>query len=126
LKAGSNDDYAIGYYVQTDLAFLGAAAPSWTTCDSYFSAIMSETLPNRIYQHAAQTDRLDSSLAISTLPTIWDRLTDHSLNGKRLLSATGHRRSARSCSPRRNIGMNRIRAIETVTHSLLTSGSGGK
>jgi phospholipase C len=43
---------------------------------------MSETFPNRIYQHAAQTDRLDSSLAISTLPTIWDRLADHSLNGK--------------------------------------------
>src|SRR5690349_18567329 len=28
LRAGSNDLYAIGYYTQNDLAFLGAAAPS--------------------------------------------------------------------------------------------------
>ena len=29
LRAGSNDEYAIGYYTQSDLAFLGAAAPGW-------------------------------------------------------------------------------------------------
>jgi phospholipase C len=80
LKAGQNDDYAIGYYTQGDLSFLGAAAPAWTTCDAYFSAIMAETFPNRIYQHAAQTDRLDGSMSLSTLPTIWDRLAEHSLS----------------------------------------------
>src|SRR5258706_7338835 len=32
LRAGNNDDYAIGYYAQQDLAFLGNAAPSWTVC----------------------------------------------------------------------------------------------
>jgi len=81
LLADSNDDYAIGYYTQNDLAFLGSAAPAWTTCDHYFAAIMAGTYPNRIYQHAAQTDRLDNSiLPFSNLPTIWDRLADHSVD----------------------------------------------
>jgi len=74
LRAGSNDGFCLGYYAQTDLAFLGKAAPLWTTCSGYFAAIMAETYPNRIYQHAAQTDRLDNSTSISGLPTIWDRL----------------------------------------------------
>ncbi len=74
LRAGTNDDYSIGYYTQNDLAFLGQAAPAWTTLDKYFAATMAETYPNRIYQHAAQTDRLVNSLELSSLPTIWDRL----------------------------------------------------
>jgi phospholipase C len=83
LRAGSNDDYSIGYYVQSDLPFLGNAAQTWTACDNYFAAILAPTFPNRIYMHAAQTDRLDDSiLPISTLPTIWDRLADHSLSRK--------------------------------------------
>jgi phospholipase C len=56
---------------------------AWTTCDRYFTSIMAGTFPNRVYQHAAQTDRLDNSLLpISTLPTIWDRLADHDLTGR--------------------------------------------
>jgi phospholipase C len=83
LRAGANDVYAIGYYLQNDLAFLGKAAPAWTTCDQYFAAILSATYPNRIYQHAAQTDRLDDTLLpLSTLPTIWDRLAEHSLSAR--------------------------------------------
>lgn len=83
LRAGLNDAYAIGYYTRPDLPFLGAAAPAWTACDRYFTSIMAGTFPNRVYQHAAQTDRLDNSLLpISTLPTIWDRLAEHSLTGR--------------------------------------------
>lgn len=83
LRTGTNDLYPIGYYTQPDLPFLGNAAPAWTTCDQYFAAFLSGTFPNRIYQHAAQTDRLDDTfLPISTLPTIWDRLADHSLTGR--------------------------------------------
>ncbi len=74
LRAGSNDVYSIGYYKRNDLAFLGVAARQWTVCDRYFAAIMSETWPNRIYEYCAQTDRLDGSLAFSSLPTIWDSL----------------------------------------------------
>ncbi|HYX22979.1 MAG TPA: alkaline phosphatase family protein, partial [Thermoanaerobaculia bacterium] len=32
LRAGANDVYAIGYYTQGDLPFLGKAAPDWTVC----------------------------------------------------------------------------------------------
>jgi phospholipase C len=91
LRAGQNDDYAIGYYTNQDLAFFNAAVSDWTTCDRYFSPIMAATFPNRFYMHAAQTDRLDNSfapanspepIAPSTLPTIWDRLSDANLTGR--------------------------------------------
>jgi phospholipase C len=82
LRAGSNDEYAIGYYVKEDLAFFGGAAPGWTTCDRYFAAILAETYPNRIYQHAAQTDRIHNTNQLSTLPTIWDRLAGAGLTGR--------------------------------------------
>ncbi|MCW2900502.1 MAG: phospholipase [Streptosporangiaceae bacterium] len=82
LRAGQNDDFAIGYYLPQDLAFYRGAAPYWTVCDNYFSAIMAETYPNRFYQHAAQTDRIHNSTTISTLPTIWDRLAAAGLRGR--------------------------------------------
>jgi len=80
------DTFPIGYYTQSDLSFLGNAAPGWTTFSGYFAAIMAETFPNRIYQHAAQTDRIDNSTSISSLPTIWDRLADHSISRRYYLS----------------------------------------
>ncbi|MGW4534536.1 alkaline phosphatase family protein [Nocardia sp. NPDC004340] len=76
LRAGTNDEFSIGYYRKEDLGFYGNAAPAWTVCDNYFAAIMAETLPNRFYQHAAQTDRIHSSTDVSKLPTIWDRLKE--------------------------------------------------
>ena len=76
LRAGSNDEYAIGYYRAADLAFYGSAAPYWTTFDRYFAATMAETYPNRFYQHSAQTDRIHNSTDTATMPTIWDRLAD--------------------------------------------------
>jgi phospholipase C len=82
LRAGSNDEYAIGYYVKKDLSFFGGAAPGWTVCDRYFSAIMAGTFANRVYQHAAQTDRLANTIELSTLPTIWDRLAAAGLRGR--------------------------------------------
>jgi phospholipase C len=76
LRSGSNDEFAIGYYTDADLAFYGQAARHWTAFDRYFSATMAETYPNRFYQHSAQTDRLHNSTATATMPTIWDRLAD--------------------------------------------------
>jgi phospholipase C len=78
----ANDRFAIGYYRKEDLAFLGRAAPHWTTFDRYFAAIMAETFPNRLYQHAAQTDRLHNTAARCTLPTIWDRLAGAGVDGR--------------------------------------------
>ncbi|HEV7171507.1 alkaline phosphatase family protein [Pedococcus sp.] len=82
LRAGEDDLLPIGYYGQSDLAFLGQAAPRWTVCDQYFSAVMAETYPNRFYMHSAQTDRLHNSTVTSTLPTIWDRLAGANLTGR--------------------------------------------
>jgi phospholipase C len=82
LRAGENDRYAIGYYTEQDLAFYRQAGASWTSCDRYFSGIMASTFPNRIYQHAAQTDRLENTFDLCTLPTIWDRLRDRAIPAK--------------------------------------------
>ncbi len=81
LKAGTNDLFPIGYYGQHDLSFLGHAAPDWTVCSNYFAGILAPTYPNRFYQHAAQTDRLDGSTTISRLPAIWDRLAAAGVSG---------------------------------------------
>jgi phospholipase C len=70
----TNDVYSIGYYVEKDLPFLSAFARNFTTCNRYFASIMGPTLPNRIFQHSGQTDRLDDSYSICQLPTIWDNL----------------------------------------------------
>ncbi len=77
-----NDAYSLGYYTQPDLAFLGRAAPYWTVCDRYFAAVMAPTYPNRFYQHCGVTDRVDDALALTTLPTIWDRLAAAGLRGR--------------------------------------------
>ncbi len=82
LRAGANDVFAIGYYTQPDLAFFGQAVPEWTTFDHYHPSILSETFPNRIYQHAGQTDRISNTFELSRLPTIWDRLADAGLRGR--------------------------------------------
>jgi phospholipase C len=78
----ANDIFAIGYYGQSDLAFLGAAGPAFTVLDNYFCGIMAETYPNRFYMHAGQTDRLMNNTTTSMLPTIWDRLQAKGLSGR--------------------------------------------
>ncbi len=74
LRTTTNDVFSIGCYEEADLPFFSALARNFTTLDNYFPSIMSSTFPNRIFQHAAQTDRLSNTLDLSTLPTIWDNL----------------------------------------------------
>jgi phospholipase C len=80
--AGSNDDYAIGYYAAADRPFHAALAGEFTTFDHFFASILAGTYPNRVFSHAAQTDRLDNSLDLSTLPTIWDRLIEKGVSAR--------------------------------------------
>jgi phospholipase C len=82
LRAGDNDIYSIGYYERRDLPFLGRAAVDYTACDRYFCGILGPTFPNRFYQHAAQTDRLSNTLALATMPTIWDRLAARGISAR--------------------------------------------
>ena len=74
LSDPANDTFAISYYEAADRPFMSKLAEAYTTCDRYFCSIMGPTYPNRFFQHAAQTDRLDDALTESTLPTIWDQL----------------------------------------------------
>jgi phospholipase C len=77
-----NDNYAIGYYVENDLTVLSALHRNFLTCDRYFPSILAPTFPNRIFANCGQTDRLDDSLTISTLPTIWDNLATAGVSHK--------------------------------------------
>jgi phospholipase C len=66
----------IGYYTQADLPFFSAVASSYTVGDFYFSGILANTFPNRIYLHSGATDRLTDTVDNSSLRTIWDNLSD--------------------------------------------------
>jgi phospholipase C len=74
LRTTTNDVFSIGYYEEADLPFFSALARNFTTLDNYFASILGPTFPNRVFQHAAQTDRLSNTIDLSTLPTIWDNL----------------------------------------------------
>jgi phospholipase C len=74
LSDPANDSLAISYYTAADRPFMSRLARAYTTCDRYFCSILAPTYPNRFFQHAAQTDRLDDALTKCTLPTIWDQL----------------------------------------------------
>jgi phospholipase C len=76
LRTSSNDSFSIGYYEEADLPLFSTLARNFTTLNNYFPSILSSTFPNRVFQHAAQTDRLNNSLDLSSLPTIWDSLID--------------------------------------------------
>jgi phospholipase C len=82
LQAGTNDNFPLGYYTQSDLALYGQAVPQWTTFDRYFCSILGPTYPNRLYMHLGQTDRLTNTLDTATVPKIWDQLADNGLTGK--------------------------------------------
>ncbi|HYD50160.1 MAG TPA: alkaline phosphatase family protein [Terriglobales bacterium] len=82
LVSGDNDEYAIGYYVEADRPFFSALAREYTVADRFFSSILGPTYPNRIFQHSAQTDRLENTLDFSTLPTIWDRLAEAEVSAR--------------------------------------------
>jgi len=82
LQTSSNDTFSIGYYEEADLPFFSALARNFTTLDNYFPSILSSTFPNRVFQHAAQTDRLSNTVDLCTLPTIWDTLAVASISHK--------------------------------------------
>ena len=70
----ANDVYCIGYYGQKNIPFYADLALNYTTLSQSYPSILGPTFPNRIFMHAAQTDRLTDSPIPSFLPTIWDNL----------------------------------------------------
>src|SRR5207247_10186904 len=63
-------------------AFRRPSGSDWSACDWYCACILAESCPNRIYQHAAQTDRIWNTMDVCTLPTSWDRLAAAGLTGR--------------------------------------------
>ena len=62
LRSGVNDEFAIGYYAEEDLPFLGHVAKAFTSYDRFFCSLLASTYPNREYMHAAQSyGKLDNS-----------------------------------------------------------------
>ena len=53
-----------------------AATPHFDIADA------APTFPNRIYLHSGQTDRIDDSVGLSTLPTVWDNLATAGVSHK--------------------------------------------
>ncbi len=74
-RRGNQDDYALGYYLPADVPMNKFLVDHFTVCDRWFCSILGPTYPNRFYTHTATTDRLDNTMTVSTLPTIWDRLS---------------------------------------------------
>jgi phospholipase C len=82
LRTTTNDTFSIGYYEEADLPFFSALARNYTTLDNYFASILGPTFPNRVFQHAAQTDRISNTIDLCTLPTIWDNLAAAGVSSK--------------------------------------------
>lgn len=70
----ANDKFAIGYYEEGDLPFLHDLAKNYLTLGRYYCSFLGPTYPNRLFMLAGQTDRIDNTLSLSTLPTIFDLL----------------------------------------------------
>jgi phospholipase C len=81
LCSGS-DIYSVGYYQEKDLTFFGALARRYTTLDRYFCSFMGPTVPNRIFLHSSQTDRISNTSGVCQLETIWDRLSEAGVSAR--------------------------------------------
>ncbi|MEY2567931.1 MAG: phospholipase [Actinomycetota bacterium] len=74
--APAGDTFPIGYYGESARPFYNSLARNFTVLDKYFCSTLTSTFPNRVFLHAAATDRLTNTFDQSTLPTIWDRIAD--------------------------------------------------
>ncbi|MGJ8669942.1 MAG: alkaline phosphatase family protein [Oceanococcus sp.] len=82
-----DDTFPIGYYGRDHLPFFSGCADNWTVCDRYFTGVLAQTYPNRVYMHAGQTDRLENTLPYaeadaSALPNIFDHLAGAGVEGR--------------------------------------------
>jgi phospholipase C len=80
MRAGNNDEYTIGYYVSSDIPFYSSLAQAYMACDNWFASILGPTLPNRMFIWTGQTDRIDDTIGYTSLPTIFDRLSDSGIS----------------------------------------------
>jgi phospholipase C len=77
------DTFPIGYYGEAARPWYNSLARNYTVLDRYHCSTLTSTFPNRVFLHAAATDRMTNTFDVSTLPTIWDRIaeTDGAVTG---------------------------------------------
>ncbi len=75
---------AMGYYDASDLPYYYELASQYATSDRFFSSVMTETVPNRLFLMGATS--WGATKAIGPFPQqytlIWDRLTEAGVNWK--------------------------------------------
>ncbi|MGH7818981.1 MAG: phospholipase C, partial [Candidatus Binatia bacterium] len=78
-----NDEFAIGYYEESDVELYAKLARQFTLCDNYFCSVLGPTFPNREYMHSAWSGGQTTNNLPSDVPgqetgfqwqTIWDLL----------------------------------------------------
>ncbi len=73
---------AMGYFDQSELPYYYELASQYATSDRFFSSVMTETVPNRLYMMGATS--WGATKAIGPFPQqytlIWDRLNDAGVN----------------------------------------------
>ena len=88
---------SMGYYDQTDLPFYYSLYNTFATNDRYFSSVLTQTFPNRLYLLAGTSFghiRNDASVFGSTQKSIFE-LMDEGFVGWKIYAATSTRRSLR-------------------------------
>lgn len=85
---------ALGYYDETDLPFYYFMASNFATSDRWFSPLMSESIPNRIFLQAATTGGhvhapdASAGQCCDNIPTIYHRLSSAGVSWKIYYSDT--------------------------------------
>jgi phospholipase C len=75
-----NDEYAIGYYLQQDLAFIPHAARAFTLYDRYFASLLGPTFPNRHYMWGAQSGgQTTNVIPAGSLGDRWETIFDRAI-----------------------------------------------
>lgn len=82
-----NGDRAIGFYDQTDLPVYYELAAQFATSDRWFSPVLTQTIPNRMYMFAGTSfGHIRNGDSVPSngwpLPTIFDRLDDANIPWK--------------------------------------------
>jgi phospholipase C len=86
-KDTGNDQFAIGYYDDSDLKLYQQLAPRFTICDQWHSSLLAGTFPNRQYLHSASSegrkeDPIPLDVGIYKNETIWDRLDAENVSSR--------------------------------------------
>jgi phospholipase C len=80
LRAGDNDEFAIGYYAEEDLPFIGHVAKAFTTYDRFFCSLLASTWPNRYYKWSAQSGGLkNNDPPVGTAGNQWETIFDRAI-----------------------------------------------